>query len=467
MPPNEKPAPVLEPLQEAAVHIHRGRTLEAVLEAVSAGARELLRAEHALVWLFDAEWGDLRGRRSPGEDEFRFPVGTGLAGRVARTRKPLRAANAPEEPGYDGEVDSPPSGEAPAFMAVPLLDESGALVGLLETLSAEGREFSDDDERCAALLAQHAAAAVGNVTARERERRLLLDLTAALADAVDRRSPATLDHTYRVREYCRKLGRAAGLDADSQVALELAALLHGVGRSEVVVREAPEGRSVDTARERLEPQAAFAEALLRGVRFPGAFSRVPEAVLHCLRSAAGSGSPRGKASAIARMLCIADAYDVHLLGRGVGEAATARETEALGYLQREAGKLFDADYVRIFVDRRCHVIEQRRFPRMDYETPVDVTVLRPDGGEERSFRTEALDLSEGGVLLRSAELIEPGTPVRLAIHLPSGEMEAVAKVARVLPGVQPGPDGSAGEGPGEGASRRIGVYFLWYGPAGS
>jgi hypothetical protein len=90
---------------------------------------------------------------------------------------------------------------------------------------------------------------------------------------------------------------------------------------------------------------------------------------------------------------------------------------------------------------------------MDLETPIDVTLLGPDGSEGRSFQAEAVDLSEGGVLLRSEEPVEPGTAVRLAIHLPSGDMAAIARVTRILPG--------------EGEGRRIGVYFLWYGPAKS
>jgi hypothetical protein len=461
LPPQDESGPGLAALNDAALRIHRsGRAVEGLLEAVAAEARSLLRADQALVWLVDADWGDLRGRRSPGEDEFRFPLGTGLTGRVAKTRKAFRTANAPDEPGYDAEVDSPPSDEAPALLAVPLLsfpDKEDALLGVLVALASGERVFGNEDERAAARLADHAAAAVRLATERADERRLLLDLTAALADAVDRRSPWTLDHTYRVREYCKRLGRAAGLDADSQLALELAALLHGVGRGEMAAGGEPEAGPHE-AGERMKTHVVFAEAILRGVRFPRALAAVPEAVLHCLKGAAGTGGagraggPKAKEpSALGRMLLIADSYDVYLHGRAAAatEAGPAGEPEALERLERGAGEVFDAELVRLFVDRRCHVIEQRRFPRMDYEMPVDVTVLGPDGAEDRHLQAVALDLSEGGVLLRSAEPVEPGTAVRLEIHLPSGDMEAIAKVARVLPK--------------EGAGCRIGVYFLWHG----
>jgi HD-GYP domain-containing protein (c-di-GMP phosphodiesterase class II) len=445
-----------EALNAAALRIHRsGRTLERLLDAVAAEAKSLLRADDALVWTLDPAWDDLRGRRSPGEDEFRFPLGAGLTGRAAKTRKPFRTPNAPEEAGYDAEVDSPPSGDAEALMLVPLIDEADTLVGVLAAFAEGGRIFDGHDERTAKLIADHAAVALSGRSARERERRLLLDLTAALADAVDRRSPWTLDHSYRVREYCKKLGRAAELDADSQLALELAALLHGVGRGEIPVGAETEPAPGDKG-ARMKTHVVFAEAILRGVEFPPALAEVPGAVLHCLRGAAGTrGAKGGKAKApspLARMLLIADSYDVYLHGR-TGETAgggPVEESDALARLEREGEGVFDPDYVRLFIDKRCNIIEQRRSARMDYETPVDVTVLGPDGGEGRRFEAQALDLSEGGMLLRSAEPVEPGTAVHLAIRLPSGGMEAIARVARVLPD--------------NGAGRRIGVYFLWYGP---
>jgi len=461
--PRDESGPDFEALNQAAVRIHRScGTLEGLVDAIAAETRSLLGADHALVWLADPEWGDLHGRRAPGEDDFRFPVGTGLTGRVARTRKAFSTANAPEEAGYDAEVDSPPSGDAPSLLAVPLVADNETLIGVLAVFGGTGdRVFGDEGERTATLLAEHASAALKASTGRAHERRLLLDLTAALTDAVDRRSPWTLDHSYRVREYCKRLGRAAGLDADSQLALELAALLHGVGRGEMAIGgEAEAGPHDETAERTLKTHVVFAEAILRGVRFPGPLAGVPGAVLHCLRSAAGTGEAArresGGPSPLARMLLVADAYDVYLHRRTPGgEGAT--ESDALDRLRQGAGEVFDAEYVRLFIDRRCHVIEQRRFARVDYETPVDVTVLGPDGTEHRSFQALALDLSEGGMLLQSDEPVDPGTAVQLEIHLPSGDMAAIAKVARILPGVPP----AAGEGEG----RRIGVYFLWHGPA--
>jgi hypothetical protein len=79
-----------------------------------------------------------------------------------------------------------------------------------------------------------------------------------------------------------------------------------------------------------------------------------------------------------------------------------------------------------------------------------VSVIGPDGSEERRIETEALDLSEGGILFKADREIAPQALLKVLIHLPSEKIEAIAKVARVLPG--------------EGSGRRIGAYFLWHGP---
>ena len=73
---------------------------------------------------------------------------------------------------------------------------------------------------------------------------------------------------------------------------------------------------------------------------------------------------------------------------------------ALAHLRKNRGKLFDEKVVDAFVSKKIYEIERRRFPRYDYETSVDVTILKADGVESETFQTEAVDISEGGILFR-------------------------------------------------------------------
>lgn len=440
-------------IHQSAIRMHRSASLGELLETIASEAKRLLRADHCFVYLYDPKWRDLHGRRTSDEDEIRFPLGQGLAGLAASNGTPLRTANAPREPAYVAEIDSPPSGEAPSVLVAPLKGDGGACMGVVEVLAGASRTFGEDDEAAAMAIAEHAAVAIERVRNYERDKAFLLDLAAAMAGAADRRFLSTLDHTYRVREYCKRLAKAAELPPDKALALEVAAILHDIGRVELDLDEEPDGTFSAATLERMKPHVLFAEAMLRGVSFPESLAEVPQAVLCHHEFLDGSGYPHGRTAesipTLARMLAVADSFDAFLQGRRTPGSKPSSEEEAIRYLKKGSGRLFDPGIVSLFIDKQCYAIEQRRFPRIDYQIPVDVILLGSSGLEERRFETEALDISEGGLLFWSAEPIQPHSLVRLLMHFPSEKIEAIAKVARVLPG--------------DGRRKKIGAYFLWYG----
>lgn len=439
-------------MHEAALRLHGAETLEELLDAVRQEFSNLLGARHVFVYLYDPEWNDLHGRKADDRDEIRFPLGQGLAGLAALEKRVVRSRNAPAEASYIAEIDSADEGGAREALAAPLFGPSGELLGVAEAVGRDGTPFSAENEYAATLLADHAGGALARAGKENTSRRFLLEVLGALAGAIDAKNISTIDHSYRVVHYCRRLAQAMGIGPRDASALEVAALLHDVGRLAVEATEQPDGTFETLALERLKPHVLYTEALLRNVRFPEALIHVPEIVLCHHEFLDGSGYPRGKTAEsiplLARMLIVADSFDAFLHGRRT-PGRTPEEEEALVYLKKGAGRLFDPNVVRTFVERQCYAVEQRRFPRVEYETPVDVVIVGPDGTEEKSFSTDAIDLSEGGILFLAPEPIAPHTLLKLVIRLPSENMEAIAKVARVLSD--------------EGRGRRIGAYFLWYG----
>ncbi len=479
-------------LDDAAIRIHACTGTSQLVEALQAELGSLIGAEHVLVYLYDDKWEELRGPVGrPEGDEVRFPSGQGIAGAAFERGETIRTPNASEDAAYDAEIDSSPEGEPGAALAMPICGPSpegksgerlGVRLGVIEALlpTRSGREggFSEVHEAAALALTRHAGVALYHALGRERDREFVLDLTAALAGAVDRLRLSTVDHTWRVRGYCRRLAKAAGLDDDSRYALEAAAVLHDFGRVELEVREEPDGTLDDTAIEMLKAHVLLVEALLRNVRFPDWLAGVPDVVACHHEFIDGSGYPCGKSGEevprLARMLAVADGYDACLYGRrpnsrvtrsgriipGAQSTMPDAETEAVEYLRSGAGKLFDAELVRLFTEHRCYAIEHRRFPRIEFEAPAEVTVMAPGGGEAERFQTQALDISEGGILLRATKPLPPHTLLKLVVRLGEGpaseKLEAIARVARVLPA-------AAGSDSGSGGGERIGAYFLWYG----
>jgi GAF domain-containing protein len=142
-----------------------------VLDAIVRRARSLLGTDVAYLTLFDAERGDTFMRATAGSVSARFqalrlPLGAGLGGLVAQTRRPYWTADYPADERYDhtAEIDGAVDEEGlVAICGTPLLVD-GEFVGVLFASNRTRRPFTREE---VALLGSFAAlAAVSLVQAR-------------------------------------------------------------------------------------------------------------------------------------------------------------------------------------------------------------------------------------------------------------------------------------------------------------
>ena len=82
------------------------------------------------------------------------------------------------------------------------------------------------------------------------------------------------------------------------------------------------------------------------------------------------------------------------------------------------------------------VVQRRRHPRVAVDVPVRVSTIDPEldpyTGRPffRAFEDRAVDLSRGGLRLRTGESLMPGRRVLLELELPDATtFEAIARVA--------------------------------------
>ncbi|HEY8494766.1 MAG TPA: PilZ domain-containing protein [Myxococcota bacterium] len=81
------------------------------------------------------------------------------------------------------------------------------------------------------------------------------------------------------------------------------------------------------------------------------------------------------------------------------------------------------------------VVQRRRYPRVAVDVPVRVSTIDPEldpyTGRPffRAFEDRAVDLSRGGLRLRTGESLLPGRRVLLELDLPDAPFEAIARVA--------------------------------------
>ena len=137
--------------------------LMSMLAAVTAAARQVLRAERCSVWLHDAQAGELALEVSSDLQRVRIPVGVGLVGACARDRRILNVPDCYADPRFDQQVDRSSGFRTRCSLTLPLIDHAGALVGVMQVLNRIGGTFHAADEELATALAAQCAVALQRV----------------------------------------------------------------------------------------------------------------------------------------------------------------------------------------------------------------------------------------------------------------------------------------------------------------
>jgi putative methionine-R-sulfoxide reductase with GAF domain len=436
-------------LQDTILQLHSARSPQSLLNVLRIESARLFDADSVYLYRIDPEWDDLVWTPPNDGDPVRFPVGHGVAGWVAAENEPWRSGNANTEPSFVAKLDLPDGKGAHALLSVPLTDAHDDVIGVLQIASGRPDAFDRRDEETATNLAAHAGVALGRVQELDGYRTFTRTLAASIARAVDGRHLITIGHSERVARLALALGRAAGCSDEQLEWMELGALLHAIGRLELQT----DGVSPEHLHGAGGALDRFTDAILRGVSFPPHLEPVYNAGLAThlrLHGEDPTGRKLARDQMVEDILLVANAFDEIQLGVFDRDYKRRSDEQAVQRLQELAGKRLDAKLVELFVRHKCWDIERRRWPRVELHTPVDVTIIRADGGDGPRLETDALDISEGGLMYRAANPPPLMSMVRLLLHLPTEKLEAFGRVARVLPGL----DGDPGV--------RVGVYFIWF-----
>jgi putative two-component system response regulator len=174
---------------------------------------------------------------------------------------------------------------------------------------------------------------------------LSMSTIAALADALDAKCDYTSGHSLRVSRYALAIGRAIGLPDDEMKNLEIAGILHDVGKIGV-----PESILWKPAKLSPEEQAIMAQHPVRSAQIIGdipVLRQAREWVLHHHEYMDGSGYPHQlvgeKIPHGARIILVADAYDAMTTDRPYRKAIGHERASV--ELRKYAGKQFDGQMV--------------------------------------------------------------------------------------------------------------------------
>ncbi len=136
--------------------------LDSLLAAIVEKASFVVDAERTSVFVFDAGRDVLWTRSAQGLGAtVEIPVGSGLAGDVARSRELVNVSDAYADPRFNPDVDRHSGFRTRSILAAPVLDSSGNLLGVLESVNKVNAErFDEDDEALIRAMASHTAVAM-------------------------------------------------------------------------------------------------------------------------------------------------------------------------------------------------------------------------------------------------------------------------------------------------------------------
>ena len=251
--------------------------------------------------------------------------------------EPLKVEKILLEEGYHSHVRLP-------------LIVKGETIGVLSVGSRRVAAFHPDQVATLEKVAAQIAVALENARLVTEMKDLFFGIVGALSAALDAKSPWTAGHSQRVTQYSMAIAREMGMGEKNLKDLELAGLLHDVGKIGTydVILEKPGRLAKEELRTmRLHP--------LKGAEILGSIKYMKEitpAIKHHHEFYNGEGYPEGlKGEAIplmARILAVADTVDAMGADRPY-RRGRSRE-EIIAELQRCSGSQFDPKVVEAFLN---------------------------------------------------------------------------------------------------------------------
>jgi diguanylate cyclase (GGDEF)-like protein/putative nucleotidyltransferase with HDIG domain len=245
----------------------------------------------------------------------------------------------------------------------------------------------------------HLNKAEASVQSAEEAGDLHLHAIEALAVAMDAKGEVRHDHVQRVQIYATGLAGFFGLSDAELQSLKAAAVLHDVGKLAIpdYILTKP-GPLTPEEFERMKEHTVVGADILERVRFP--YPLVP-VVRHHHERWDGLGYPdglRGDQIPIgARILSVANCFDSLRQDRRYRKAKT--RGEAIAMLKEGAGKMFDPEVVRVFLEHLQEFEAETRWQGVGLQ-PADHGPGRPraplplgtDNGRTASGRLQSANL---------------------------------------------------------------------------
>ena len=173
----------LSSIVEATKRLNSTLDLGELIHIILQIATRQTGAGRGTVFLVDAEKNEIWSLVGLGLEQqvIRLPADRGIAGWVAQNGKPVRLENAYDDPRFEAEIDRRLGFTTKRLLCLPIRNEAGAIVGVLQLLNKE-EPFTAEDETFLDALSAHVAIALEKAQLhRERVEKEKLERDLSLA----------------------------------------------------------------------------------------------------------------------------------------------------------------------------------------------------------------------------------------------------------------------------------------------
>ncbi len=145
------------------------RDLTTLLQKIMQKTSEVMEADRSTLFLVDEQKQEIWSKVAQGESvkEIRVPLGSGIAGHVAKSGEVVNITDAYKDPRFNPEVDRRTGYRTLTILCMPMRSAKGKVVGVIQVLNKRDGAFTVEDEKLLEAFASQAGIAVRNALLNE------------------------------------------------------------------------------------------------------------------------------------------------------------------------------------------------------------------------------------------------------------------------------------------------------------
>ncbi|GAB6189854.1 HD domain-containing protein [Marinitoga arctica] len=330
--------------------------LETVLKLTEDALRKLLNSDGASILLYNEEKHILNfyvtsGGASGYIETIDVPVNNSIAGECFKRKKTIIINDAQKNPLHFKKTDIKAKYKTKNIIATPLFFEN-EIIGVLEAVNKKNGIYNQEDKEVIELFSSLISNKLMNSKIYEDLSSMIKGIILAVATAIDLRDNYTHTHSKNVSNLSIKIGKELGFNDSFLEELEIAALLHDVGKigipDEILNKPS---KLTDAEYKIIQSHTIIGAKLLAEIDFLS--KNIPLGALEHHEKLDGTGYPYNKKSdeisLFGKILAVVDIYDA-LTAKRIYKKPWPKD-KVLKFLKDDCPKKFDCKIVKAL--ERC------------------------------------------------------------------------------------------------------------------